>query len=75
MSLFEPEFKIEVTLATFHISGKIPVLNDELNTAAKGLHKIPAASFISFTEILSYPADLEHFSLSISLFIVSAVTG
>ena len=75
MSLFEPELKIEVTIATFHISEKKPVLNDEFNTAAKGLHKIPAESFISFTEILSYPADLEHFSLLISLFIVSAVTG
>ena len=75
MFLFEPDLKIEVTLAAFHISGKIPVLNNELNTAAKGLHKIPAASFISFTEILSYPVDLEHFSLLISLSIVSAVTG
>ena len=66
MSFFEPDLKIEVTLAIFHMSGKIPISNEELNMAASGLHKIPAASLTSFTETLSYPADLEHFNSLIS---------
>ena len=53
MSLFEPDLKIEVTLAIFHMSGKTPVLNEELNIAASGLHKISAAFFTICTEILS----------------------
>ena len=63
MSFFEPDLKIEVTLTIFHMSGKIPISNEELNMAASGLHKIPAASLTNFTETLSYPADLEHFQL------------
>ena len=42
----------EVTLAIFHISGKTSILNEELNIAASGLHKISAAS-TNCTEILS----------------------
>ena len=57
----------------FHVSGKIPFLNEELNIAASGLHKISAASFTNCTEILSKPADLLHFNLLISISIWSEV--
>ena len=63
---FESDLKIEVILAIFQMSGKIPISNEELNMAARGLQKIPAASFTNnFTETLSYPADLEHFNFLI----------
>ena len=64
---------MEVTLAFFHIPGKIPNLNEELNIAASSLHKIFAASFTNCTEISSYPADFWHFNSNISLSKISEV--
>ena len=75
MLFFTPDLKIEVPLANFHISGKVPISNEELNIAVNGLLKILAASFSNFTEILSYPADLEHFSFFISFYMVFGPTG
>ena len=75
MLFFRPDLKIDVTLAIFHISGKAPILNEELNIAVNGLLEIFAASFRSFKEILSYPADLEYFSFFISFPIVFGPTG
>ena len=63
MWTFQPDFKIEATLATFHMSERIPISNEESNIAASGSHKILAASFTNFTEDLSYRADLEHFNV------------
>ena len=68
--LFEPDLKLEVTLAIFQISGKMPLLKDTLNIISSGLDKISAASLTSLTDILSFSADLEHFKFFISLSIV-----
>ena len=75
MSFFDPDLKIEITFAIFHMSGKITFSNEELNMAASGLHKISAASLTNFTETLSYPADLEHFNFLISFSIVLGSIG
>ena len=66
---------MEVTLAIFHIPGKIPILNKELNIAVSSLHKSFAASFTNCTEILSYPADLLYFNSYISFSKISEVIG
>ena len=62
-SVFNPVLKTDITLATFYY--RIILLpREELKIAANGLDKISAASFTSFTGILSCPAALEHFDLS-----------
>ena len=51
------------------------MLNVELNIAASGVLKVPAASFSNFTRTFSYPADLEHFNFFISFSIALGSTG
>ena len=54
MAFFLPDLRVEVTMAIFYISGKVPFLNDELNIAASGLLlRAPVASFSNPTESFS----------------------
>ena len=48
----------------------MPLLKEALNIIASGSDKISAASLTSLADILSYPADLEHFKFFISLSVV-----
>ena len=53
---------IGVTLAAFHMSGKMPTFSDSLKIILRGSQITSAASFSIFAGILSGPGDLElHF--------------